>query len=377
MFLVSGSAGHPDVTAGSLSLAEHAPDPASTRELDGVRLLGLPAGLVAGTAGRTLLWARRPLGEEDLEALRGAALDAAVLDLAGRDPIELAHDLARLRRVGAMAARADLLAVGTSGAWPPRRVAARLGLWGVRLVTGGVTVGADSGVDHDPSPGLPRRTLVLGPASSGKSAHAEDLLAAEPEVTYVATAPPPEDGDAEWSARIARHRGRRPRWWTTTETTLAGSGAVEADQDLLPLLLVTPGPPLLVDSLGGWAAARLTRCGAWEDRPGWSDRWLRDVETLADAWRSARRPVVAVGEETGWGIVPATPAGRTFRDALGSLTQRLARDSDRTLLVVAGRAVDLDLLDRLGALDVLDELERPGGLHGTPGRRHETGGPSR
>jgi adenosyl cobinamide kinase/adenosyl cobinamide phosphate guanylyltransferase len=39
--------------------------------------------------------------------------------------------------------------------------------------------------------------------------------------------------------------------------------------------------------------------------------------------------------------VPATPAGRLFRDRLGRLNQRLGATADRLYLVVAGRALDL------------------------------------
>jgi adenosylcobinamide kinase/adenosylcobinamide-phosphate guanylyltransferase len=40
-------------------------------------------------------------------------------------------------------------------------------------------------------------------------------------------------------------------------------------------------------------------------------------------------------------VVPATASGREFRDVLGGLNQALAQASDRVLLVVAGRVVDL------------------------------------
>ncbi|HEX5740436.1 MAG TPA: bifunctional adenosylcobinamide kinase/adenosylcobinamide-phosphate guanylyltransferase, partial [Pilimelia sp.] len=50
---------------------------------------------------------------------------------------------------------------------------------------------------------------------------------------------------------------------------------------------------------------------------------------------------VAVSNEVGWGVVPATASGRLFRDALGSLHQRLAATDTRVLLVVAGRVLDL------------------------------------
>jgi adenosylcobinamide kinase/adenosylcobinamide-phosphate guanylyltransferase len=51
--------------------------------------------------------------------------------------------------------------------------------------------------------------------------------------------------------------------------------------------------------------------------------------------------VVAVSNEVGLGVVPATPAGRLFRDLLGRLNQRVGASADRLYLVVAGRVLDL------------------------------------
>src|SRR6202022_1497521 len=51
-------------------------------------------------------------------------------------------------------------------------------------------------------------TLIVGGVRSGKSRLAEQLAAAWPPVTYVATA---QAGDAEMARRIALHREGRPR----------------------------------------------------------------------------------------------------------------------------------------------------------------------
>ncbi len=306
---------------------------------------GATAALVAGCRGQALLWA--PAGPDGVPrlaadaraALAGAGLAGAVLDLrtplgAGHmiDPTTLAHEVARLRRADALAPDADLAALAPGPAdlsgVRRRRLARRLSAWRMRLIDLGTALAADA----DPWPAPPRRTLVLGAASSGKSAHAEDLLAAEPEVIYLATGTRPDGSDPDWAERVARHRERRPEGWST----------VEDDDATLRRLLTTPGPPVLLDSLGGWAGAALARCGAWDDAPGWADRWDAEADAFVAAWRGAARRVVAVGEETGWGVVPATASGRLFRDALGSLTQRLAEDADRAVLVVAGRVLDLD-----------------------------------
>ena len=49
----------------------------------------------------------------------------------------------------------------------------------------------------------------------------------------------------------------------------------------------------------------------------------------------------AVSDEAGLGVVPATQAGRRFRDELGRLNQALAAESEETELIVAGRVLPL------------------------------------
>lgn len=62
---------------------------------------------------------------------------------------------------------------------------------------------------------------------------------------------------------------------------------------------------------------------------------------LARAWAQAQVDVVAVSNEVGLGVVPPMPSGRLFRDELGRLNARMAAASDRVVLVVAGRVLDL------------------------------------
>jgi adenosylcobinamide kinase/adenosylcobinamide-phosphate guanylyltransferase len=57
---------------------------------------------------------------------------------------------------------------------------------------------------------------------------------------------------------------------------------------------------------------------------------------LVRAWRAVRVPVVTVSNEVGSGVVPATAAGRLFRDLLGRLNATVAAESETVLLVVAG-----------------------------------------
>ncbi len=166
--------------------------------------------------------------------------------------------------------------------------------------------------------------LVTGPARSGKSEWAERLASTSGRaVIYVATAlENPEDAD--WTARIAAHRQRRPAHWQTLAVPDALEAALAAHSDASCCLLV--------DSLGTWVANLLERDDtAWQIR---RDALLEQID------RSAAL-VICVGEETGWGVIPAYPDGRTFRDRLGGLIRHLGSRCAASWLVTGGYALDL------------------------------------
>jgi adenosylcobinamide kinase / adenosylcobinamide-phosphate guanylyltransferase len=251
------------------------------------------------------------------------------------DLADLADELTTLRRSGAMTERTDVIAVHLSH-HSPVDLDARLRLLGARVVDDGTQVQTSAGSDDDTTVGLrAHRTLVVGGARSGKSHVAERLLAGHADVTYVATGPSPSDEDAEWAERVRRHRQRRPPHWTTVETTELAS------------VLRRATTPVLVDCLGTWLTSVLDDVGAWASddlgaaEPLWRKRFTDRVDELVDAWHTVRVPVVAVSNEVGSGVVPATASGRLFHDELGRLATRLSLASERVLLVVAGRAVDL------------------------------------
>jgi adenosylcobinamide kinase/adenosylcobinamide-phosphate guanylyltransferase len=172
------------------------------------------------------------------------------------------------------------------------------------------------------------RILVTGGVRSGKSRHAEQLLADRPEVVYVAPGPMPTGEDLEWAARVADHRSRRPGHWRTVETT-----------DLAPA--IAPRTPTLVDCLGTWLTAVVDELDGWTSAPeSWRPELDRRVGALAAAVADAGE-VVLVTNEVGLGVVPAHASGRLFRDLLGEVNQRVATVCDEVHLVVAGRVLRL------------------------------------
>ncbi len=158
----------------------------------------------------------------------------------------------------------------------------------------------------------PLVTLVLGGARSGKSRHAEGLLAEARSPLYVATA---EAGDDEMRERIARHRAERDTRWRTAEAPLALAEALGAE----------PGPAL-VDCLTLWLTNLLL---------GGHDIEAR-VAALMAVLRRREAPTVLVSNEVGLGIVPGDALSRRFRDEAGRLNQRCASLAGSVFFVAAG-----------------------------------------
>lgn len=182
--------------------------------------------------------------------------------------------------------------------------------------------------DQPPQLPQPLKVLVTGGVRSGKSSHAESLLAGEVAVTYVAAGP--RYDDADWLARIARHRERRPASWTTVETTDVAAAVSSATG------------PVLVDCLGTWLTAVIDEARLWEAPVTEVEDQVADrVTALVTALQKASTPVVVVTNEVGLGVVPEHRSGRLFRDLLGTANQRVAGACDEVHLVVAGRVLRL------------------------------------
>jgi adenosylcobinamide kinase/adenosylcobinamide-phosphate guanylyltransferase len=323
-------------------------------EADGFEITALAAAHGDETIGEALLYSVRdhdgqglfyatdtgPLPDATLTAVRDAQFDLVLLEETFGD--HLSHDndhldlrtvpdqLRRLRSLGAISDSTDVVAVHLSHHNPPPAVLERrLAEWSARVVPDGtvITVGRDASGRAVVDAPRPRRTLVLGGARSGKSRHAESLLAASTHVTYVATGPD-LPGDDEWLARVAAHRERRPDHWTTIET-----------HDVADVLgNASRGDCLLIDCVTLWLTRVMDEAGAWHGDLTDVDK---QIERLLEAWTSTSARVVAVSNEVGQGIVPDTASGRVFRDTQGRLNAAIAAASDDVTLMVAGRPLPL------------------------------------
>ena len=166
--------------------------------------------------------------------------------------------------------------------------------------------------------------VLLGGARSGKSSLAVELAsAAGAGVAFVATG---EALDDEMSERIAAHRAERPGGWVTIEEPLDLLGAFDG---------VEREATCVVDCLSLWVSNLLLR-GDHADA----------VESTARAGAAvaAARPglTIAVTNEVGLGVVPATPLGREYRDLLGLVNRIWVDASHRAAFVLAGRLLPLE-----------------------------------
>jgi adenosyl cobinamide kinase/adenosyl cobinamide phosphate guanylyltransferase len=165
-------------------------------------------------------------------------------------------------------------------------------------------------------------TLLIGGARAGKSSLALRRAAASGRpVVFIATA---DARDAEMAERIARHREERdPRWST-----------VEEPGDLAGALAAAPAEAcVIVDCLTLWVANLLVRDDA---------EIARTAAEAAGLAAGREGPTIAVSNEVGMGVVPASAVGRRYRDVLGRVNAIWAERAEAAALVVAGRPLWLE-----------------------------------
>lgn len=163
---------------------------------------------------------------------------------------------------------------------------------------------------------LPKLTLVLGGARSGKSAFAENLaISSGLPRTYLATG---EAHDAEMYARIEKHKQRREDWTTIEEP-------VQLDQVLTQ---IPAGQVVLLDCLTLWLSNAM-------------HLGTVNIPSMTETLQNTQAKLVCVSNEVGMGLVPETALGRAFRDLQGELNAQVAQLSDQVFFVAAGLPITL------------------------------------
>jgi adenosylcobinamide kinase/adenosylcobinamide-phosphate guanylyltransferase len=169
---------------------------------------------------------------------------------------------------------------------------------------------------------MARLTLILGGLRSGKSRLAEEMAAAAPPVTYLATA---LACDPEMAERIARHRHRRsPDWRTVEEPWNVVSVVAEHVKDGCVVL----------ECLTLWLTNLMV---GLPQRPAREHAdILAEIDALIGATQAGAGRLIVVSNEVGCGVIPANDLGRRFVDVLGEANQKLAIAADEVFACWAG-----------------------------------------
>ena len=174
--------------------------------------------------------------------------------------------------------------------------------------------------------------VLTGPVRSGKSSRALALAIGTGKPVIIAAGGRPSDPEME--RRIASHREAR-----SADITVA-----EAGPDPSWLARVPQGACLLVDCLGTLLGTLFepligdgSACFTHEEEDAVGAAAAAIVEAIA----ARDGDTVIVTNEVGWGVVPATPSGRLFRDIVGRANRTLIDRADCAWLVVDGRCIDL------------------------------------
>lgn len=182
-------------------------------------------------------------------------------------------------------------------------------------------------------------TLLLGGVRSGKSAAALELAEhdATGAVLFVATA---EAHDDEMRRRIDVHRRERSVNWRTLEAPQA----LASELDVSLASSASDVTTVVIDCLTLWVSNVLLSLDDADDAEAVLAE--RTAELLAVMRGHAvvaggRRRWVIVSNEVGLGVVPPTPLGRRYRDALGRTNQLVAAAAERVILKVAGLSLTL------------------------------------
>lgn len=169
-------------------------------------------------------------------------------------------------------------------------------------------------------------TLILGGARSGKSSYAQQLAEESGRsVTFLATA---QALDEEMSARIKQHRAERPVHWETLEIPLnIASHVKQIKSDITILDCIT----LLVTNL----LMQFVKDDLVDEQP-FMQAIQNEMEELLSAIHKSNQQWLIISNEVGLGLVPPYQMGRVYRDGIGWANQRLAREAEKVIFMVAG-----------------------------------------
>ncbi|GGE33856.1 bifunctional adenosylcobinamide kinase/adenosylcobinamide-phosphate guanylyltransferase [Streptococcus himalayensis] len=183
--------------------------------------------------------------------------------------------------------------------------------------------------------------LVTGGARSGKSRFTEEQIWDKDKVCYIATGVS-KHKDEEWQERVRLHQERRPKSWATHEQ-YAQIGKW-LSQQAYDYYLLDCATMLTTNVLFDAIAQHFPEKLQMEDDQFLSkEQQALVTQKIEEEWTAILQAVqekdmtlYVVTNEIGLGIVPETKLGRYFRDVLGTINQRLAKEASEVYLVICG-----------------------------------------
>jgi adenosylcobinamide kinase/adenosylcobinamide-phosphate guanylyltransferase len=176
-------------------------------------------------------------------------------------------------------------------------------------------------------------TFILGGARSGKSSHAQKLAHHSGRtITFIATAQALDD---EMASRIKKHREDRPSTWVTLEIThdipvYLQNHPAQTDIYLLDCITLLANNVFMQFIENDLVNEEKAKTALEKEM----DELLAYIHANDQEW-------IVISNEVGLGLVPPYQMGRAYRDLLGWANQRLAREADEVLWMVAGIPVPI------------------------------------
>lgn len=173
--------------------------------------------------------------------------------------------------------------------------------------------------------------LLIGGVRAGKSGRAVQLAESTPgndPILFVATA---QAFDDEMRVRIDAHRRERSGRWHTLESP------VDLVRDLANRLSEHPNyGAIVIDCVTLWTSNILLSLDETADAEREIGARVESLMSLLAVDSLVSADIFIVTNEVGLGVVPPTPLGRRYRDALGRANQLIAAAAGRVTLFVAG-----------------------------------------
>jgi len=164
---------------------------------------------------------------------------------------------------------------------------------------------------------MQRIVFILGGARSGKSAYAmKEALSENGKKAFIATA---EALDHEMNERIEKHKKERGSAWDTYEEPVKLAQLIKRIKGKYDVMIV--------DCLTLWMS-NIMHIGCDINK---------EIKDLTSSFAiSSPSLTYIISNELGLGLVPDSSLGRSYRDNLGLLNQRVANIATDVIFMVAG-----------------------------------------